>query len=87
MDEDQAIQQEIDRIALQLIKLSPEQQQAYLDKIPAEVRSQVEMAMQNLQSAQGGAKQEESAQTQQAQNQIDMRPMPEQRPPRRDSLK
>lgn len=87
MNEDQAIQQEIDRIALQLIKLSPEQQQAYLDKIPVEVRSQVEMAMQNLQSAQGGAKQEESAQTQQAQNQIDMRPMPEQRPPRRDSLK
>ena len=87
MSEDQAIQQEIDRIALQLIKLSPEQQQAYLDKIPVEVRSQVEMAMQNLQSAQGGAKQEESAQAQQAQNQIDMRPMPEQRPPRRDSLK
>ena len=86
---DQEIQQEIDRIALQLIKLTPEQQQAYLQKIPTEVRAQVEMSMKNLQSAQGGAEpqQEKSQQTQQAQNQIDMRPMPEQRPPRRDSMK
>lgn len=84
---EQAIQQEIDRIAIQLIKLSPEQQSAYLEKIPVEVRNQVQMAMQNLQSAQGGAQQEQSAQTQEAQSQVDMRPMPEQRPPRRDSLK
>ena len=85
---DEQIQKEVDRIAIQLIKLPKDQQQAYLDKIPVEVRNQVQMAMQNLRSAQGGAQpQGESEQTQEAQSQVDMRPLPQQRPPRRDSLK
>lgn len=82
---DEEIRQEIDRIAIQLIKLPQDQQQAYLQKIPAEVRSKVQSAIQNLQSAQGGASNPQ--QKEQAEGKVDMRPMPESKPPRRDSLK
>lgn len=79
--EDEAIQREVQNIALQLVKLPPDQQKAYLDKIPMGVRQQVEMAMQNIQSAQGGAQPQDKSQ------EIDMRPLPEQRPPRREGMK
>lgn len=72
-------QMDVQSLALQIIKLAPEQRDAVLGKLPVQLRTRVEYMMQQLQPEQ----QREQANS----GKIDMRPMPEVNPPRRDSLK
>lgn len=74
------IDKEIQNVAIQLIKLPQDKQQEYLASLPSSIKTKIEEAMNNLVAQQ----QEESFQKE---NQADMRPMPEKKPPRRDSLK
>jgi hypothetical protein len=68
---------QIQNIALQLLKLPPEQRQQVLKKLPIEAQQAINQQLQQLESARGTQNNLE----------IDMRPMPEQKPPRRNSLK
>lgn len=65
------MEREIQNLALRLVKLSEEDKNAYIAKIPLEVKDRVIQKMEELKNSQ------------QQQESVDMRPMPEQKPPRR----
>lgn len=68
---------EIQKVALQLIKLDPKSREQFLATLPDNYRQKVVQEVQHLESAKQGASKTE----------VDMRPLPTQKPPRRDSLK
>jgi len=70
------VEKEVNRIALSLIKMPKEQQTQYLSKIPMEAKGMVEKRLAEL---------EQTKQTKQSKDKIDMRPLPNQKPPRRES--
>lgn len=74
-EQDDEVAREIQNVALRLLKLPESERNVYLDKIPQQVKDQVIQAMEELKSSQ------------QQQETVDMRPMPEQKPPRRDGMK
>lgn len=71
---EQAIESEIQNIALQLSKVGENERQAYINKLPIQVKNKVVDAMENLVAQQ---------QVEANKSSVDMRPMPEQKPPRR----
>lgn len=68
-------EKEINRIAIQLMKMPERDQTMYLSKIPEQFKQSILKKVSELKS------------TQQNNESVDMRSMPEQKPPRRDSLK
>jgi hypothetical protein len=71
------INEEAQKVALQLIKLPAEYRQKVLQTLPQSAQQKVMLALNSLESA---TKMSDKAK-------VDMRPLPEQKPPRRDSLK
>lgn len=74
-DDDVDTEKEINNIALKLIKVPEKDRMAYLSKIPEQFKQAITQKMAEL------------SQTSQNQESVDMRAMPEKKPPRRDSLK
>jgi hypothetical protein len=72
------VEAEIQKIALQLIKLPAEARNQFLSTLP---RSVAEKVVQEMVSMQG------TTDSGDKDSKVDMRPMPEQKPPRRNSLK
>ena len=71
-------EEDIQNVALNIMKLPEESRKAVLEKIPQSLQPKVMQAMQAMQSSLGKKNDNKK---------IDMRPMPEKLPPRRDSLK
>jgi hypothetical protein len=69
--------QEAQKIAMQLMNVGEQERQAIMSKLPGALKDKVVSMMQELQAQQ---KEDDS-------KKIDMRPLPDQKPPRRDSLK
>lgn len=74
------LEEEINKLALSAIKLSKEEQQAISNKLNGNVKQLFEQKLNELEQA---YKQQQAQENTQA----DMRPMPEQKPPRRESIK
>lgn len=76
-NQEEEINKEIQRIALQLVKMPKKDRDMALQKVSPSYRMKINQAVDEL----------ESAKNTDGNAQVDMRPMPEQRPPRRDTLK
>ncbi len=70
-EEDVNEEAQIKAAAMKLMKVSPKEREQFLSTLPANYKQKIMSAIQTLQSAKA----------------TDMRPMPEQKPPRRNSLK
>ena len=71
------VNDDVQKIALQLVKMPDKYRQKVLATLPQSAQQKVTNAISQLESSMKTGKKK----------QVDMRPMPEQRPPRRDSLK
>ena len=75
---------EAQKVAIQLMKMPEEERNTMLAKLPARQRILVEQSLNDLLSQKPSGDEDEEDDSKQT---ADMRPMPQQRPPRRDSLK
>lgn len=71
---DEEMEREIQNVALNLMKLSDKDRAAYMEKVPIQVKDRV---LQKIEELKGSQQQQEA---------VDMRPLPQQKPPRRKSL-
>lgn len=78
-NENQDLENEINKLALSALKMSPEERKVIFSKLDGRVKQMFEQKLKELEEA---YKQQEV----QKNTQADMRPMPDQKPPRRDSV-